>query len=874
MGLAATIAQRSLLRRPGRTLFSVAGIALGIATVVAIFTLDHNTLIVRSHSDDPDWRAEIEVSPSARVANPRQALANVPGVIGVTAAFQSQASLWTPGEEGGAPSPVFLVAMEAQRSRQLGDYTVIGGRDLDPSSGRNEVLIGSRLAEERGLAPGATISLAPPQRAPSLDCVEGKWVERDNARSAPPRIEAYEVVGVIGREGVGRKGRGEMVLIDLDDAKRLFEGSHVETRYWVRKDPKINLETLEANLGEAWSYDLKKSVIIGQAADERAFRNGVRFAGLLALVLGLYVIFHTLSMSLVERVREVGVLHALGCSRAQIGRVFFTEATIVAGLGGACGLVGGVGLAFAMLRKGITTVGIGLDMPRSQMAELFEVPWKVVGPLVLAGVGIALVGSVFPLAKARNTNAVAALRGEDAAHGRRAARGFHWLAAALLALVLPAVYFGLVPVIGEEQSELMGVILLGLGVLALFVAVPLVAPALISLACAALTRPFERRWPLAGQLASRAMRHGPARIAGGVAGIALVTAGFVGLHGMTRSLEGEIDLWSARAFRDKVYVRNLVPTSFDALSQKFHEHPEVLGIEPNEARTYSPFLILGVDEAELARYGPCAEDARLAGALRDAKAIVLSTRIARHRDYELGDEVHVQTPSGAVETFTVAAISDEYGYFPKPDERLYGVVSQRWMERLFCIDTKSCSSFSVRFQDGTPAAEAEAIVRSVLSELPGAGSPSVEDADYLYAWYSNDIARDFVLFDIILALTLALAGLGVLNGQLLSALERTKELGILKALGTSRGQIAGHVLLESLVIGVVGGLTGAAVGAGVAPVVVRALTVISGLDLPTLGPGPYVALGIAGAIAIAITAGIYPIWRMNRTDATAAVRAP
>lgn len=871
MGLAAILARRSLFQRPGRTLFSILGIAVGIATVVGIFTLDHNTLIVRTHSDDPDWRAEIEVSPSASVKSPREELAKVPGVVDVSTAFQSQASVWMGGAEGGQPSSVFLVSMEAARAKELGRYILAQGRDFEPHSARREVLVGENLARDLGLKLGDQISVSPPVRQPAPDCVGGQWITREHELERPPSSAAFEVVGVLGREGIGRKARGDVIVLDIDAGTALFEGAHIEKRYWVRKDPKINLETLQANLGEAWSYDLKKSVIIGQAADERAFRNGVRFAGLLALVLGLYVIFHTLSMSIVERVKEVGVLHALGCSRAQIGRVFFLEAFVIAGAGGLAGLLGGLLLAYSMLHLGITTVGIGIDMGRSKIRELFDVPWTVVGPLVAAGVVIALIGSIYPLAKASNTDSVSALRGEDSrGRSQGTLRSFQWLAALLLALVMPAIYFGVVPVIGEEQSELLGVILLGLGVIALFVAVPLVAPAVISFVCVRLAKPFERRWPLAGQLAARTMQRGPTRIAGGVAGIALVTAGFVGLHGMTRSLESEIDVWSAEAFRDKVYVRNMTRANFDELARRLHEFPEVLGVEPNEARTYSPFLVIGVREQELAAYGPCADDPRLMAALRDGKGMILSRRVAKHRNYALGDLVHMQTPGGRVESFPVVAISDAYGYFPHPDERMYGVVSERWMRELYCIDTAQVGTFAVRFRPDIDEVQAEGIVRTALGIGPGEGS--IETGAYLYWWHSTDIGRDFVLFDIIIALTMALAGLGVLNGQLLSALERSKELGVLKALGMSRGQVAGHVVLESLVTGVVGGAIGALLGTAVIPVIVQALQTISGLPLPDVGPGWYLPAGLLGAIVVALLAGLYPIWRMNRNDAIAAVR--
>ena len=274
MGLAAILARRSLLQRPGRTLFSILGIAVGIATVVGIFTLDHNTLILRAHSDDPDWQAEIQVSPSEGVKNPREELRHVVGVSDVSSVFQSQASLWP---DGGEPRGTYFVGLEPAHARALGKYSLLEGRDLEP--GRAELLVGENLALELGLGLGARVGLSAPRVVPAEECVGGKLVQKELESKDPPRRE-FEVVGILARDGIGRRASGQVVVADVDVAAPLFADGRVQKRFWVRRDPKINLETLQANLGEAWSYDLKKSVIIGQAADERAFRNGVRFAGL------------------------------------------------------------------------------------------------------------------------------------------------------------------------------------------------------------------------------------------------------------------------------------------------------------------------------------------------------------------------------------------------------------------------------------------------------------------------------------------------------------------------------------------------------------------------------------------------------------------
>jgi putative ABC transport system permease protein len=873
MGLGRTIALRSLRQKPGRTFFSVSGIAVGIATVVGIFTLDHNTLLGRTKGVEPEWEAEIEVSPGRKMENPRQKLEELPGILGITAAFQKTAWMRLPSMEVGRAGIVSMIALEPRSAASLNALQLDEGRPLDPDApeGTAEVLIGRALAEGHGLQVGDTIELGRPGRGGggvSRECVDGEWTEKQRPPKRHPTYTSLQVVGVLAYEGLGRKGRGEVCLVPYDVGLRIFEGQHVATRYWLRRDPEVNVERLQAGLGEAWSYDLKKSVIIGQAADERAFRNGVRFAGLLALVLGLFVIFHTLSMSLVERVKEVGMLHALGATRRQIGRIFLLEAAIIAGLGGAAGFGGGLLLARTLLRKGITTLGVGRPV------KVFEVPWELCLPLAVLGVLIALLGSVYPLARARHTDAVSALRGEEQAHtAGGVARGFQIFAAVLLALVLPAVYFFVVPVVGETQSELVGVIMLGLGILALFVIVPLLAPGVLAFVCVRIASLLERAWPLAGKLAARTMTDTPARVAGAAAGIALVTGGFVGLRGMTRSLEAEIEVWSQEAFEDKVYALELPEEAeFTAVAEHLKQYPGVIGVEPNEARTYSPFLVVGVKEDELATYGPCAENPLMIRAMREKRGIVLSRRLARHREYEVGDEVYIEAADGTVHTFPVVGISDAYGYFPHPDERLYGVVSDHWMQKMFCMDTGLSTQIAVRFDDDVDPDQMLLTTQTALAELFPATKIRYRPGAELYEWHASDISRDFVLFDIIIGLTVLLAGIGVLNGQLLSALERAKELGVLKALGVTRRQIAGMVMLESGVVGLLGGGLGVALGSLISPFIVEALQVISGLSLPLRGAGVFLAWGWLGAVTVALLAGVYPVWRMNRADAIAAVR--
>lgn len=875
------IAGSSLRQRPGRTLFSILGVGLGIAVAVAVFTLDHNTVLGLSLPGLSDWRPALEVRPARGLADPHADLERTAGVASVSAIFQNEVALrraQPSGEGVGSESSrarenaplreeatrARLFALEAQSARALDAFRVDEGRELDPAAREREVLVGRELAEALHVAPGDVLLLARPPRAPRTGCVDGELRALDpgEVQELQPEQE-FRVAGVLAREKLGARSKGLVAIVDYRWGRELFRGASLDPVYWVRQDPKVDVERLKSSLAKSYSYELDKSVLVGAAAQERAFRNGVRMAGLLALVLGLYVIFHTLSIALVERVREIAVLHALGTTRRQITRIFLCEAGLIASSAALVGLGLGLGLARVLLVNGITTLGTG------HRIQLFDVPWATVLSLAGIGVGVALLGSVYPLLRAREQSPVAALRGEAEPQHAGVARGFHLFAALLLAVLLPALYFVVVPVVGEAQGILIGAVLAAVGLLALLVVLPLLVPSVVRALSNLLARPLTRAWTFAGRMAAFAIRESGTRIAVSAAAIALVAAAFVGLKGMTASLRGEIVVWAREGLVDKVYLGRMPPTPLAQLRQVIGKYPGVLAIETGSVRSYAPFLLLGMRVDELVRFGPCHDDARLAQRLARGEGLILSRQLARQLGYALGDRVHVSNAAGAVQDLEVLAISDAYGYFPHPDERLYGVVGDTFSRRAFCLDVDNLTECAVVL---APGADPEVVKAAVREMWPAIDVLRYETGRGLLAAHLDDLTRDFRLFDLILGLTALLAGLGVLNGLLLSALERTKEIGVLEALGTSSRQIAGMVLAESAVVGVIGGAIGTLLGLGLTPVIVRALEGLSGLDLPEETAGIWLAWVPLGSVALALAAAVVPIVRMTRTDAVAAVR--
>jgi len=861
MGLTATIARRSLGGHPGRTLFSILGVAVGIATVVAVFTLDHATVLSRTQRLEPDYGADFEVRAATEVQDPRRELLDLEGVAGVAAFFQNDVRLREISAGTDKTARVRMIALEAGSGPALGVYHVEEGQDLSP--GRKGVLIGRKLAEERGLSIGSQVLLAPPAKAAKQACVEGEMKELRKAR-ATPMTEVFEVVGVLAPEGLGRRAGGRCVVTDYDAGRELLKNVFVTSQFWVRRDETVEYEDLELDLAQNFTFERNASKAVGQMADERAFRNGVRMAGLFALLLGLFVIFHTLSMSLIERVREVGALHALSASRRQIAKIFFTEALVISGLAGALGLAGGIGFAKLLLYYGITTLGVQV-----RSVPLVEVPWNTVLLLLVLGVGVALLGSIYPILRVRGTDVTAALRGDEPGRRGGMRASFHLFSVILLVVVVPLAFFQVVPVVGTADRTLMTTILIGLVVLGLLVGLPLFAPKLVAWVTVSAARPFQRRYPLAGLLAARNLQENPGRIGASIAAIALVTAAFCGLKGMTSSLAGEIEVWGESALSRKVLVEGLPDLPLDQVQEAFTEYPEVLGVESGDARVFVSFLLLGQRIDQLALHGPLLEDPTLARALKEEQAILISERLARQRGLSPGDVALIDTSGHGVQEFSVIAVSDDYGYFLHPDERAYGIVDESYLRRYFCVATDTSDVVSVRMKGEADSTLVETALRE---RFPAARGLRFLSGPEILRHMLEDLNEDFVLFDIILALTAILAGLGVLNGQLLSALERKKELGVLRALGMTPGQVAGSLLLESAVMGLFGGALGLLVGAGLTPVLVSSLRALSGLALPLRSAGPWLAFSLVGAVLVSVLAALYPIWRSNRMDAVRAVR--
>ena len=866
MRLEFLFARTSFLRKPARVLFSVLGVAMGIAAVVSIFTVDHNTLLHLQPelASEGDFSADVVVRPADGEGDPTALLLEQDGILEATRVMRAEVVL----EAGGVQLPARLVALDLGPAQRMGVLRLESG-SLGGGAGASSagLLLGEIAAERLGLAPGGEVAVRVAGRRPAPVCIDGVFVETPGG-APPEHVVRLAVDGIVANERIGRTAGGAIVVVDQELAQRLFAGHLTPLELWAARSDEVDIERLQRGLTQqGLSFDMRAGAVVGQEADERAFRNGVRLSGLMTLALGLYVIFHTLSMSLTERLRDVGVLHALGASRAQIARSFFTEALLIALAAGVVGVLGGLGLAYAMLWRGITSLGLS-----KSVRGHFDVPWQEVLVLGSVGVGIALIGSVYPLVKAGSTDAVLALRGE-ASRDEKSERRFHLFAALLLAAVLPVAFLSVVGLVGEGSRELLRVVFLGTAVMLLLVATPLLLPGVVSFAATLVARTAKRVLPFVGLMAARSMTSGRTRVAACVSALTLVSAAFVGLRGITGSLAAETTRWAGEGLSGKVFVSALPDLAVADIERALAD-PNVLGFEIGDHRVDVGFRVLGLTESA-ARYGPLASDARLREEFFAGRAAIVSDRLAVQQgllvDGALAPDASIvlARPGGPPVPYAVLAVHEGYGYFRDPHERAYAVIASSRLAHDYCIDTTTARTLAVKLVEGAEPLLVEALLAPLL---PAGTEPQLQLAGEIRYTEEMDVGRDFLVFDVILLLAAALAGLGLLNAQLLALSERVKELGVLRALGASHGQIAGAVLLESAAVGLVGGVCGLALGLAVTPTVVRTLRVLSGLDLPAPPFQTVLAFVPLLALLLALAAALFPIWRLTRVRPAEAVR--
>jgi putative ABC transport system permease protein len=699
--------------------------------------------------------------------------------------------------------------------------------------------------------------------------------------AADERLRIGEAVGVATRAGLQRVriagvfdygdvssiGGATIIVAPLAAVQRWYgERGHVNTVVASAR-PGVTPQTLARRARAALPARLQVRTGAQQASHDASTINDslgrfltpllLALAGA-ALLVGAFIIFNTFSITVAQRVREFALLRSLGATRRQLVAAVGGEALLVGGIASILGVGAGLGFAAGL---GALFDAAGFGIPRSAPALASR---TIVISLVV-GVGVTLLAALIPALRATRVPPVAALAGElpPSRHARRMAPWLAGLVTLLGTAALLAGLFGSGPATARMSGMAGGAILL-------FIGIALVARWFVRPVASLIGLPIERLFKVPGRLARENAMRNPSRTATTSAalmvGLGLVVFVAVFAAGLKTSI--------AQSITDRVTADFVVtPASVEPLpagagpaidrtASVESSAPIVVDrVQVNGAKVKSATdSIEGIDANRLPqvyRFKWVHGSDRLADSLGPDQAIVERQFANAHR-IAVGDWFSIRTPSGA------RARLRAVGEYDDP-QLLQGVMVA--MDAFQRVSTATDPYlFLVRAQPGADAVALHKALQASLRQFPAAQVKS-------NAEYQHDVQARFDqianLLYALLAMSVLISLFGIANSLYLSVHERTREFGLLRAIGTTGTQIKRIIRYESVITSVIGGLLGIALGLAFAWLMVQALK--------DLGFGYAVPLGqlavfLVVAVLVGIAAAAWPARRGARIDVLEALR--
>lgn len=572
--------------------------------------------------------------------------------------------------------------------------------------------------------------------------------------------------------------------------------------------------------------------------------------GIVALLVGTFIIYNTFSMIVAQRQRELALLRAIGADRRQVRRSVTLEALVIGLVGSALGLAGGVGLAFG-LHALLDALNIGLPSSGMVLAT------RTVITSILLGTVVTVLAASAPARRAGRIAPVAAMREEFASPSatslrRRTALGVIIGAAGVAATVAGIMADGAGPAAGYT----------GLGLVAACAAAMLLSPVLAQWVIVPMGRVIGRPFGPVGRLARTNAVRNPRRTAATAFALTLGLVLVTGIAVIGASWKASID----KLFENNVTADYILTTDYNVevpvtAAQAARAVPGVASV------TEFQEIQAGVDGKSrdgTAITGPLSSVMNVdmeAGTLgTSGHRLIVSRTYADDHNWTMGTRHTLEVPGVAPITVTVTGIF--------ADDQLIGqwavggdvyralTPKNRWGDFVALVHAK----------DGADPDQVRAGLEKATNDFYVV---DVRNRSEFQGYIAAQINGLLGLLDGLLGLAIVIAILGIVNTQALSVVERRREIGMLRAVAMQRKQVRRTVYLESLLIAVFGAGLGVALGMTFGGLFARTLSG-QGLDTISLPWGQGVLFLVLAAV-IGVLAALWPGFRAARTPPLAAV---
>ncbi|OON73037.1 ABC transporter permease [Streptomyces tsukubensis] len=659
-----------------------------------------------------------------------------------------------------------------------------------------------------------------------------------------------------------------VLYFDTPTAQRELLGrTGVFTQVSADAKPGVSDTALKRRVGAALGagrYELRtqKEAAAENQADVGSFMDVVRYALLgfagIAFLVGIFLIINTFSMLVAQRTREIGLMRAIGSSRKQINRSVLIEALLLGSVGSVLGVGAGVGLAIGLME---IMSSMGMDLSTRDLTVVRTTP--VVG-LVL-GIVVTVVAAYLPARKAGTISPMAALLDAGTpADGRAGA-----IRAAVGLLLTAAGGFGLWTAARADTAGA-GSLWLGGGIVLSLLGFVLFGPVLAGAVVKVISLLVLRLFGPVGRLAERNALRNPRRTgATGAAlmiGLALVACLTVVGSSMVASATGELDKSVGADFIIQSDSGQLITPKARAALAASPNLSHVTDYRSIGVRMTSPDGV--TDKTDITAADPSyAKDVRretVAGRLTDAygkNSMSVGDAYAKKHDVEVGDRVKVAFTGGKQAVLTVRAITTDDVSIDQGARYISTATAEEYLPGGLPPNTIMFAQATDGRQD-----QAYASLKKAMAPYP---QYKVEDRTDFKQTLKDQVGQLLNMVYGLLALAIIVAVLGVVNTLALSVVERTREIGLMRAIGLSRRQLRRMIRLESVVIALFGALLGLGLGMGWG-VTAQRLLALEGLKILEIPWTTIVTVFVASAF-VGLFAALVPAFRAGRMNVLTAI---
>jgi putative ABC transport system permease protein len=835
------VAIRGLLARKLRSTLTAIAIVLGVAmvsgTLVLTDTIEkafdsifsssyEQTDAVVSGKKLVEWSQTGKAQVSPDVLATVRALPEVEAAAGTILDLSGDANqakiLDKNGKAIQGNNPTFGLGIDPADER-FNPFKLVEG---DWAAGPHQVVVDLNTADEQGFRVGDTVKVAG----------EGP-------------VRAFTLTGIARFGDVSSLGGATIALFDVETARSVlrkpgFDAVAVAARQGVSEEKLIDSiarvlpQSAEVRTGAEQAAEDGKGV--GEFVTFiRYFLLG--FGGV-ALFVGAFVIFNTLSITVAQRTKELATLRTLGASRRQVLRSVVLEGLVLGVVASAVGL--GLGV---LLAKGLTVLFRAVDLEMPQAAMVFQTRTAVAA--MLTGTLVTLVASVWPAVRATRIAPISAVR-EGGMVVKRPSRKTLVFGLVVTALSVFGLVYG---TLGEGVSTAVRMLGIGLGAFGIFIGLAAIAPRLVRPLAHVVGLPAARLGGVAGRLAQENAVRNPSRTASTAAAlmIGLTLVSFVAVFGR------------ALLASDESSLRKQLGTSHVITSQSGWD---TVPLGAGKAATTDPGVLLASsirgDRAQLdnggevdvsgvdpATIGRAYNFEWIEGSSASLATLTKGKAVVREGKGHVGDRLAFFTPAGKRVETTITGVYRKHGDL----DQLLGqvVLSQAAFDRNFPRPGDLLTLVQV---------ESTAGLERALAAYPDAKLQTGDEFIANWTAWLDDVMN---LFYVLLALSVIVSLFGMVNTLVLAVFERTRELGMLRAVGMTRRQARRMIRQESIITALIGAALGLPLGVGLAALVTQSLSKYGvSFSLPV---GTLVVFTVVAVIA-GVLAAIAPARRASRLN--------